>query len=258
MGDSAYRGWVGGITADEVRDAWGGELRTIPADAIAPGVSTRTHRFLTEVGLPTGDCVGMTFRHDGLAYSSRQDDRDYLVLTDTIVTALDLASDQVYSVLNHDLKDPHFLNSDLAAFVYFSGMLQQAMQRVDSATEFSEELVWDATDGLRTLLAARDPAAMEPMWCAAGRACWTTSTTRPAGTDPVGPAHAVRAAAHHAAEHAGSVSASAEWSGTLAGCRSGRGSWRSRRSTGSAAQGASAPKAIEQPKLAKRSGHARV
>lgn len=162
MDSSPNEGWVGNITADEVREVWDGQIRPVAADLVSPDVSPVTRQFLTEVGLPTPEVDNISFAFGSrLSSTVRQEGREYLVVTDEeseVAFAVDVKSDQVSDI---DLSYPEytrFFNSNIAALVFFLGLLNK---NVLSLEEVNKEILADAVDSVRIPLRARDPAAME-------------------------------------------------------------------------------------------------
>ncbi|MDQ3274220.1 MAG: SUKH-4 family immunity protein [Actinomycetota bacterium] len=163
MNSSPNESWVGNITADEVREVWNGQIRPITAGLISPDVSPATRQFLTEVGLPTTDVLNMSFAHDSRLSSTvrRKGGREYLVVTDdesNVVFAIDVKSDQVVDITRSLPNYPRFINSDVAALVFFIGLLKKNVMGLE---EVNEEILTDAVDSVRISMRDLDPAAME-------------------------------------------------------------------------------------------------
>jgi len=162
MNSSANEGWVGNITADEVREVWDGQIRPVPADLVSPDVSPSTRQFLTEVGLPTTEVLGINFALDSpLSSTVRQEGREYLVVTDdesNVTFAINVESEQVFRFHPSRFKYTRFFNSNIATLVFFLGLLKKNVLSLD---EVNEETLGDAVDSVRISLSARDPAAME-------------------------------------------------------------------------------------------------
>ena len=162
MNSSANESWVGNITADEVREVWDGQIRTVPADLVSPDVSSATRQFLTEVGLPTTEVDNIIFAFDSrLSSTVRQEGREYLVVTDdesNVTFAIDVESEQVFRFHPSRSKYTRFFNSNIATLVFFLGLLKKNVLSLD---EVDQEILADAVDSVRIPLSARDPAAME-------------------------------------------------------------------------------------------------
>jgi SUKH-4 immunity protein of toxin-antitoxin system len=167
MNNSPNGGWVGNITADEVREVWDGQIQPVAVDLVSLDVSPATRHFLTEVGLPTMEVLGISFAHGSrLSSTVRQEGREYLVVTDdesNVAFAVDVKSDQVFDINLSYPKYTRFFNSNIATLVFFLGLLNK---NVMSLEEMNEEILADAVDSVRIPLRARDPAAME------GEAAW--------------------------------------------------------------------------------------
>lgn len=162
MSNSPNESWVGNITADEIREVWDGQIRPVEADLISPGVSPATRQFLTEVGLPATEVLNISFALGSqLSSTVRQEEREYLVLTDEesgIAFAVDVQTDKVFDINLSRPQYTRFFNSNIAALVFFLGLLKK---NVLSLEEVDEEILADAVDSVRIPLSARDPAAME-------------------------------------------------------------------------------------------------
>jgi SUKH-4 immunity protein len=162
MNSSPNESWVGNITADQVREVWDGQIRSVAADLISPDVSPATRQFLTEVGLPTMDVLNMSFAHDSrLSSTVRREGREYLVVTDdesNVVFAVDVKTDQVVDITRSLPNYPRFINSNVATLVFFIGLLNK---NVMSLEVVDREILADAVDSVRIPMRDLDPAAME-------------------------------------------------------------------------------------------------
>jgi hypothetical protein len=162
MNDPVNEGWTGGITGDDVRAVWDGQIQPIAGDLVASNASPATRQFLTQVGLPIVEVLGVSFATDErLSETEQQHGRELLIVTDAesaMSFAVDVRSEQVFQIDPALPRYIRFFNSDLAALVFFFGALNK---EVLSRQELTDEIFEDAMDGVRAQLSARDPAAME-------------------------------------------------------------------------------------------------
>ncbi|MBO4210602.1 SUKH-4 family immunity protein [Micromonospora echinofusca] len=158
MNDSPEHHW-GGLTADEIREVWDGRLRPVPAELITPAVTPHTRRFLTEVGLPDVAVLGVDFLFEGpLTAVTEQGSREYLVVTQqrsNASFAVDLQNDQVVEYHPTAPEGTRFMNSDLAALLFFLGQVRKALTLEEIPA------LEEALEDVRTSVAVHDPAAME-------------------------------------------------------------------------------------------------
>jgi hypothetical protein len=154
--------WTGGIAWDEIRTVWAGQLRPVPTEVVAAQTPPDVREFLTRIGLPDVDIWGITFAHDErLSHLVPSDERDYLLLTQpdsTTTFGIDVATGQVFKVALDLPKYTRFFNSDIAAFLYFLGLVKANVLDLEEATM---ENLPDAVTRVREALRARDPAAVE-------------------------------------------------------------------------------------------------
>ncbi|GAB2712715.1 SUKH-4 family immunity protein [Nocardia thraciensis] len=154
------------LSAEEIRDVWGGNVQPVSGELIPAGVPSTTTQLLTTVGLPTVPLLGFTFFRDHRMAVTQHDGRAYLVFgIDSAGSALavDLESEHVCRVDPEPGGEVAFYNSTLALFVYFHGLLQR---NVLSLTEVDEQLLADAVDSVWRPLEEQDPPAV------ADRAPW--------------------------------------------------------------------------------------
>ncbi|MEH1017709.1 SUKH-4 family immunity protein [Micromonospora sp. CPCC 206060] len=158
MNDSPNTNW-GGITTDEIREVWGGQLQPIPEELIAPVVTPYTRRFLTKVGLPATDVLGVDFLFEGPLLSvASQEGRDYLVVTQARSNAsfaVDVRTDQVVEYNQSAPGGTRFMNSDIAALIFFLGQMRKALSLEEIPA------IQAAIDDVRTSVTIHDLAAME-------------------------------------------------------------------------------------------------
>lgn len=148
----------------QVRELWEGRLRTIPADRLDPRLPATTRDFLTAVGLPTIETLGISFHHDDrlsapLSYAGR----DYLVVAESsngasVPYLLDSESGRLYEQGFPQPGPGRFVNSDVAHFVLFLGIYRTRLDR--------DELTWQEAEEISVKLwlrfQASDPPAVGP------------------------------------------------------------------------------------------------
>ncbi|WP_410628214.1 SUKH-4 family immunity protein [Amycolatopsis sp. cmx-8-4] len=164
MTDRGNDTW-GGITADELREAWDSRLRPIPDDLIAAAVSPVTRSLLTEVGLPTVEVLGVSFvSGSGLSNVERHAGNEYLVVTDAMpymAYAIDVDTDEVVEFDRRDPAGTRFVNSDLATLILYLGQVWRAASLTEAAAAKA------AFAEIRESLSLLDPVAVEegaPWW----------------------------------------------------------------------------------------------
>jgi hypothetical protein len=153
--------WTRGISQDEIRAVWTGQLQPVPAGVVAQQAPQAVREFLTRVGLPDGDDLdGITFAHDArLSQVVRCRGRDYLLLTrpdSTATFGVNVATGQVFAINEDPPDEICFFNSDIAALVYFLGLLKVQVLDLEEATE---ETLPPAVSRVWEELRARDPDA---------------------------------------------------------------------------------------------------
>ncbi|WP_433726712.1 SUKH-4 family immunity protein [Nocardia sp. CA-129566] len=134
-GDNA-RGWVGNVTAEEVRRVWGDQLQPIPSELVSPRLSVPTREFLSTVGLPdveTVESAGLIPVRD-LRLSRQLEDGEYVVVAEDIDpgcgVAVEAATDQVLFLWEEDPYDRRLVNSNIALFVLFLGTFQSTAREL--------------------------------------------------------------------------------------------------------------------------------
>lgn len=162
-----------GITAEELRQVWDGQLRPIPQELIPAAVSPKTRRLLAEVGLPTAGGLGNDFVFDSrLSSTVSQNGSDYLIVSEgcywenfkiwsVLPFAVDTRTDHVVELSKDNPEDTRFFNTDLATLMLFLGQLWRVMS-LDTAPEALAALA-----DIRSALSRMDPAAIEvgaPWW----------------------------------------------------------------------------------------------
>lgn len=163
MTDPTDSSWLNEFPPDDVRAVWDGRLQPIADRDIPSSASAATRQFLIDVGLPADpELPDMIFVHDDrLGRTVRYARRELILITDDespIALVIDSASDQVYEFDARASRPERLFNSNIAALVFFVGVLQKDVFSRESWTE--EELV-SAVEQIWRDLAERDPEALE-------------------------------------------------------------------------------------------------
>jgi hypothetical protein len=109
--------------ADIVR-MWGDRLEAVPADSLPDGVPEGTRSFLTQVGLPTGECpLEVTFHNDSLLAPLTAGGSTYREIADDYGTTLGIqeGSGELWSVDREGGLPSRFVNAGVREFVAFLG-----------------------------------------------------------------------------------------------------------------------------------------
>ena len=167
MSTSTHSKWSPDFAPDEVRAVWNGRLSSV-SGPLPHAMSAATRAFLTDVGLPDDRALpDMIFNHGSSpAAIVRSAGCDRLLITaarSPIGLAIDLASDRVYEFNGRESRPDRLFNSNIAALVYFVGLLNRD---VLSLADHSEEVLVPAVARVWGELLRRDNAAME------GRSPW--------------------------------------------------------------------------------------
>lgn len=162
MSTSTNSAWLQDFDPDEVRAVWNGLLRKV-SGTLPPAMSAPSRSFLADVGLPDDPGLpDMIFRHHaGPEAIVQSGGRDRMIITETtspIGLAIDLASDGVYEFNGRDSWPDRLFNSNIAALVYFVGVLNR---EVLTLSDYSEEVIVPAVARVWGELLRRDGAAME-------------------------------------------------------------------------------------------------
>ncbi|MFI7080063.1 SUKH-4 family immunity protein [Micromonospora sp. NPDC049903] len=155
-----------GITDAEVRQAWEGRLAPVVPALVPAAIPPGTRRFLTEVGLPTVEVLNVYFPEGGhLPDPVRQGQLQFLVVTadhSHICLAVELSSERAFEFAAAAAHHTRVINSDIAALLYFLGVLRTTMSRLDDLDEqglLDAEILAEGMAGIRASLLARDPTA---------------------------------------------------------------------------------------------------
>jgi hypothetical protein len=161
MNNSPNGGWVGNITAEEVREAWDGQLRPVAADLISPDIAPSTRQFLTEVGLPTwGYSELITFLPDErLLRSVTVASVEYHMLAEEAgrPVAVKAHTDEVWALDPTGRSRQRFVNTHPAFLVLFLGIL---LPLIDQLRNREPAEVNARLDEVAARFAAHDAAAL--------------------------------------------------------------------------------------------------
>lgn len=145
----------------DIRRLWGDDLVPVPPDVVErPGVTPATAALLREVGLPSSGPVEVEFFHDEQLLSPVVvDGVTYLGLgmeTGILLLGLCAGTDDVRAVVPDVAKRPEFINSSLAAFLLFLGLLRARLDDVRSG----EDTAAAAVEALQREFVQRDARAL--------------------------------------------------------------------------------------------------